>query len=414
MLRIGAAAGPPGARREQRRDPAPAPLARRAEPRVGHRARQRDRPHPGRHREGFRGRGPAQALRAGVGEARRTAAVRRQPRARPRRAPAGPAAHRRRAARRRRAVHERGRPARPRSRCLRPRAATSASSARPGTTPWRCSARPRRRWGSSTTSARSGSCSPRSSPRPYAPRPSSSPAAPHDPATVRLDSSPTLRRAARRGCRRAAGRAATTRRSTWCSTRRRGGPRWRSRGTETLRTVLRFGPEIGVHTIGWWRSPHGCESAAARFRVAGRSRLRRRPRRAGCRARLAGAPGLLPAGPRGPAGHCLRPGPARAAGGGHRPAAEEHREPPRVRGAGMSGTDGAQDPVRLYKDVVGELTAAADALRERDRERAAALPRTSSAGRRHGARRAPRRPGPARGGDAVGAACSTRCGRSSG
>ena len=31
------------------------------------------------------------------------------------------------------------------------------------------------------------------------------------------------------------------------------------------------------------------------------------------------------------------------------------------------------DPARLYKDVVGELTAAADALRERDRERAAAL-----------------------------------------
>jgi hypothetical protein len=32
-----------------------------------------------------------------------------------------------------------------------------------------------------------------------------------------------------------------------------------------------------------------------------------------------------------------------------------------------------RDPARLYKDVVGELTAAADALRERDRERAAAL-----------------------------------------
>ena len=32
-----------------------------------------------------------------------------------------------------------------------------------------------------------------------------------------------------------------------------------------------------------------------------------------------------------------------------------------------------RDPARLYKDVVGELTAAADALRERDRERATAL-----------------------------------------
>jgi S-DNA-T family DNA segregation ATPase FtsK/SpoIIIE len=26
-------------------------------------------------------------------------------------------------------------------------------------------------------------------------------------------------------------------------------------GTDALRTVLRFGPEAGVHTIGWWRSP---------------------------------------------------------------------------------------------------------------------------------------------------------------
>jgi DNA segregation ATPase FtsK/SpoIIIE, S-DNA-T family len=26
-------------------------------------------------------------------------------------------------------------------------------------------------------------------------------------------------------------------------------------GTDALRTVLRLGPETGVHTIGWWRSP---------------------------------------------------------------------------------------------------------------------------------------------------------------
>ena len=32
-----------------------------------------------------------------------------------------------------------------------------------------------------------------------------------------------------------------------------------------------------------------------------------------------------------------------------------------------------RDPARHYKDVVGELTAAADTLRERDRERALAL-----------------------------------------
>lgn len=32
----------------------------------------------------------------------------------------------------------------------------------------------------------------------------------------------------------------------------------------------------------------------------------------------------------------------------------------------MSGTDGAQDAVRAYKDVIGELDAASAALRERD------------------------------------------------
>jgi S-DNA-T family DNA segregation ATPase FtsK/SpoIIIE len=26
-------------------------------------------------------------------------------------------------------------------------------------------------------------------------------------------------------------------------------------GTEALRKLLRFGPETGVHVLGWWRSP---------------------------------------------------------------------------------------------------------------------------------------------------------------
>ena len=39
----------------------------------------------------------------------------------------------------------------------------------------------------------------------------------------------------------------------------------------------------------------------------------------------------------------------------------------------MSGTDGAQDAVRAYKDVIGELDAASAALRERDRGRADVL-----------------------------------------
>jgi len=39
----------------------------------------------------------------------------------------------------------------------------------------------------------------------------------------------------------------------------------------------------------------------------------------------------------------------------------------------MSGTDGAQDAVRAYKDVIGDLDAASAALRERDRGRADVL-----------------------------------------
>ena len=39
----------------------------------------------------------------------------------------------------------------------------------------------------------------------------------------------------------------------------------------------------------------------------------------------------------------------------------------------MSGIDGAQDAVRAYKDVIGDLDAASAALRERDRGRADVL-----------------------------------------
>ena len=48
---------------------APAALARRAQPRVRHHARQPDRPDPRRHRQGLGGRGAAQDLRARVGRA---------------------------------------------------------------------------------------------------------------------------------------------------------------------------------------------------------------------------------------------------------------------------------------------------------------------------------------------------------
>ena len=143
----------------------------------------------------------------------------------------------------------------PRSRCRRPRAATSGSSGRPGTTPWRCSARPRRRWGSGTTSARSGSCSPRSWPKP-SPPPRSCTAARRarrgDRAARRF---PALRRAARRG---GPDSAAGRDRSPVYLVLYAGDAAdtaLEKSGTEALRTVLRFGPETGVHTIGWWRSP---------------------------------------------------------------------------------------------------------------------------------------------------------------
>ena len=45
-------------------------------------------------------------------------------------------------------------------------------------------------------------------------------------------------------------------RSTWCCTPRTPPTACSRRsGTDALRTVLRSGPETGVHTIGWWRSP---------------------------------------------------------------------------------------------------------------------------------------------------------------
>ncbi len=75
------------------------------------------------------------------------------------------------------------------------------------------------------------------------------------------------------------------------------------RQTEALRKVLRFGPEVGVHTIGWWRSPARLRVAALDVRVAGRPRLRsspstsRAPSSARSRRRAAARRG-----PRGPAG----------------------------------------------------------------------------------------------------------------
>ena len=69
----------------------------------------------------------------------------------------------------------------------------------------------------------------------------------------------------------------------------------------------------------------------------------------------------------------------------------------------MSGTDGAQDAVRAYKDVIGELDAASAALRERDRGRAEVLRhRLVELGKAAAEADHRRRTGQVRGGDAVG------------
>ena len=84
----------------------------------------------------------------------------------------------------------------------------------------------------------------------------------HDVTIVRLDGFRQLvERARPRRSRDAARRSRPHPDLPGALRRRRGGHRcWRSALTEALRKVLRFGPETGVHTIGWWRSPRGCES----------------------------------------------------------------------------------------------------------------------------------------------------------
>ena len=137
-------------------------------------------------------------------------------------------------------------------------------------------------------------------------------------------------------------------------------------GTDALRTVLRFGPEIGVHTIGWWRSPQRLRSLLT---------LSASPDDLGAFVGLdvQGAelgtlvPGLPPSGRRGPAGRCCStgrgtPGPRSSSSAGRVGARTRHD----VDGVSEERHDRRR---ARYKDVIGELTAAADALRERDRAR---------------------------------------------
>ena len=303
-----AAAGPPGARRGQRRDAAPAALARRGQPRVGHRARQRDRPHPGRHRQGIRGRGPAPAVRAGGGRRRRAAAaVRRQPRAR------------RSTSCSRRSTSEADAPpvavvgqcinvagSTPRCRCPRRPGATSGSSG-PGSDDAVGRARHRRRGAGacSTTAARPGSCSHRSWPR-------------RVPAAMAVERRLTgfghgvddgaARRLPRGSSRSspprcdACCRARTGHRSTWCSTRATPPtPSWTKTGTDALRTVLRFGPGDRRAHDRLVAQPAAAQVAAVADRVAGRPRLRASGSTSRARSSARSSRGCRPRGRRGPA-----------------------------------------------------------------------------------------------------------------
>ena len=168
--------------------------------------------------------------------------------------------------------------------------------------------------------------------------------------------------------------------------------------TEALRKVLRFGPEIGVHTIGWWRSPQRLRSLLLDVRVAGRPRLRSsRLDVQGAELGTLAPRGCCPSGPRGPAGRCSSTGPG-TRGRRSSSSRRRRRSDGRVRGAGMSGTDGARRGAR----VQGRHRRADRRRRRpaRARPRAGRRPcehRLVELGRRHGCRRrAPRRTGPVR------------------
>ena len=168
-------------------------------------------------------------------------------------------------------------------------AATSVSSARPARTRCGCSPPRRCRWpGSSAPTGGPSSCSPRSSRRPTTPRRLADCSAPPPPRRSGSTSSgPGSRRS--RGCHgRLASGAPPSRLLVLYAAD--AADRALDRGrTEALRKVLRFGPEVGVHVLGWWRSPAAAQVAAPDGRLARRPGLVGRPRRPGLRARHPGA-----------------------------------------------------------------------------------------------------------------------------
>ena len=121
--------------------------------------------------------------------------------------------------------------------------------------------------------------------------------------------------------------------------------------------MLHFGPETGVHTIGWWRSPQRLKTLLTLGAVADDLGCVGGARRAGCRV-----------------GHA-HPGPAAGLGAAARPRAlvfdRARHARPEVVIVAASEEDGERrrvmtDAVRRYKEIVGELTAVAEELREKD------------------------------------------------
>ena len=310
-----AAAGPPGARQDQRRATGAAALARRGQPRVRREARQPRRADPQRHAAPVDGGGAAAASRTTVRRLRRTADVRRQPGARRRRAAGG--LGRRRSAAPRSARRSTWTGARRSSSCPMCPGRNVAVLGAGGPPPYACSA-PRRGCSRASRRGRRG----RDRPAGRRGRRAASGCRRASSATTsRMVAAPgsEQRGGLAGGGRRRAWSAATGRSVDWCSSPPMPRtPCLTASGTEALRKVLRFGPETGVHVLGWWRSVQRLQIVAHHGRRQSTTWGLGGDGRAGLRAAAVGARhAVLVVAAAGP-GVVLRPRPACATAGRHR------------------------------------------------------------------------------------------------
>ena len=104
--------------------------------------------------------------------------------------------------------------------------------------------------------------------------------------------------------------------------------------TEALRNVLRFGPEVGVHTIGWWRSTARLRSLLTMSSSPDDLGALLALDVQGAELGTLAPPGLLPVWSPRPGGRSVRPGPAHPAGGRHRAVPRRRRGPPGAADAG--------------------------------------------------------------------------------